>query len=111
VSGDRPAGTAFEFIEDKQPSQAAAPGGRAARAAPGKRAKSRLPRQLSTRTRNRSMSLEETLEILGAGELKMEEARRASINDALNKISATDGSKGKTSRFGRLLERLSGLGS
>lgn len=103
-------GNAFEFIDDKQPAQAPTAGGRTARGAPGKRAKARSPRQLAARSKSKPMTLEETLEILGAGELKIDEGRRASINDGLGKASGADGSKGKTSRFGRLLERLSGIG-
>ncbi len=57
------------------------------------------------------MTLEETLEILGAGELQMDEGRRASINDGLAKLPAADATKDKPSRIGRLLERLSGIGS
>jgi hypothetical protein len=57
------------------------------------------------------MTLEETLEILGAGELKVDEGKRASINDGLAKLPAGDAGKDKPSRFGRLLERLSGIGS
>jgi hypothetical protein len=101
------ASSSFEFIEDKQP----APAARSSRGAPGKRAKARSARQVNGRSKAKPMTLEETLEILGAGELKMEDGRRCSINDGLAQLPDSDGAKGKPSRFGRLLERLSGLGS
>ena len=53
------------------------------------------------------MTLEETLEILGAGELQMDDGRRALINDGLTRAPAGEAAKEKPSRFGRLLERLS----
>lgn len=104
---------AFEFIEDRAPqSPPSAPTVRASRGAPGKRAKARTPRPATARgARNKPMTLEETLEILGAGELKVDEGRRASINDGLGKVPEPEESKSKTSRFGRLLERLSGITS
>jgi hypothetical protein len=114
---NKPAASSFEFIEDKQPLQvrtAAAGATQAAsspRGAPGKRARSRASRQTNGRSKSKPMTLEETLEILGAGELKVDDARRASVNDGLAKIPTDAGAKDKSSRFGRLLERLSGLGS
>lgn len=101
---------AFEFIDDKQPAPeraGTALAARTARGAPGKRAKLRPTRQVNGRAKSKPMTLEETLEILGAGELKMDEGRRASINDGLTQLPQDAGSKGKPSRFGRLLERLS----
>ena len=111
------AAASFDFIEDKQPPQVqtaaagATPAARSPRGAPGKRAKSRAGRQGNSRAKPRAMTLEETLEILGAGELQMDEGRRASINDGLAKLPAADATKDKPSRIGRLLERLSGIGS
>jgi hypothetical protein len=102
--------SAFEFIDDTRPSQprAAAPeAARATRGAPGKRAKLRPGRQINGRAKSKPMTLEETLEILGAGELKMDEGRRASINDGLARMAQGEAAKVKPSRFGRLLERLS----
>jgi hypothetical protein len=109
----KPAASAFEFIEDKQqPPQVrlaaagATPAARSPRGAPGKRAKARIGRQVNGRAKTRPMTLEETLEILGAGELKIDDGRRATINDTVARLPS-DASKGKPSRFGRLLERLS----
>jgi hypothetical protein len=53
------------------------------------------------------MTLEETLEILGAGKLEMDDGRRALINDSAPRAPSREPAKGKPSRFGRLLERLS----
>jgi len=110
----KPAAAAFEFIEDKQqPSQVrataagATPAARSLRGAPGKRAKFRAGRPINGRAKTKPMTLEETLEILGAGELKMDDGRRPLINDSTPRPSSADASKEKPSRFGRLLERLS----
>ena len=104
----------FEFIEDKQPApaaRAAVPGDalavRGARVAPGKRAKLRTGRQVNGRATSKPMTLEETLEILGAGQLQMDDGRRPLINEAAPRAPAREPAKGKPSRFGRLLERLS----
>lgn len=104
----------FEFIEDKQPApaaRAAVPGDalavRGARVAPGKRAKLRTGRQVNGRAKSKPMTLEETLEILGAGQLQMDDGRRPLINEAAPRAPAREPAKGKPSRFGRLLERLS----
>jgi hypothetical protein len=104
------ANTKFDFIEDKEPGlpQATRPGGgvpRAAVRAPGKRAKLRT--QVNGRARTRPMTLEETLEILGAGELKMDESRAPLINDSSVAQPRPQPSKNKASRLGRLFERLS----
>jgi hypothetical protein len=108
------ANTAFEFIEDKQqPPQGraaaagATPAAGSLRGAPGKRAKVRAGRPINGRAKTKPMTLEETLEILGAGELKIDDGRRALINDSTPRQSSADASKEKPSRFGRLLERLS----
>jgi hypothetical protein len=109
----KPAEAAFEFIEDKQPSPTgpagATPTARSARGtATGKRARLRAARQVNGRAKSKPMTLEETLEILGAGELKIDEARRSTLNDSVAQIAASsEGAKAKPSRFGRLLERLS----
>ena len=99
-----PAATGFEFIEDNKPQASAA---RGARVAPGKRAKLRPGRAaMAARAKPKAMTLEETLEILGAGQLKMDDGRRPLINND-SRGAAAEASKNKTSRFGRLLERLS----
>jgi hypothetical protein len=104
----------FEFIEDKQlvPVVRTAVAGdasaaRGARVAPGKRAKLRTGRQVSGRAKTKPMTLEETLEILGAGQLQMDDGRRPLINEASPRTPSREPAKGKPSRFGRLLERLS----
>ncbi len=101
----------FEFIDDKQPENeprsAKTPLGRATSAAPGKRAKLRSPRQINGRAKAKPMTLEETLEILGAGQLRMDDGRPASINEAVAHNERSEPVKGKSSRIGRLLERLS----
>jgi hypothetical protein len=107
-SGD----TGFAFIDDNKPQIPARPGStapaaRGGRLAPGKRAKLRPGRAATAaRTKPKAMTLEETLEILGAGQLKMEDGRRPLINDD-GRGAAAASSKNKPSRFGRLLERLS----
>ena len=111
----KPARAAFEFIEDRKPeagpepkAAAAAPAPRVNRGAPGKRAKLRPARApVAPRGKPKAMTLEETLEILGAGELKMDDGRRALINDDGAARSSVRADKSKPSRFGRLLERLS----
>jgi hypothetical protein len=109
----QPAAGGFEFIEDNKaqlPSRALgnAPAARGARVAPGKRAKLRPGGRaaMATRSKPKAMTLEETLEILGAGQLKMDDGRRPLINNDGRGASA-EASKNKPSRFGRLLERLS----
>ncbi|MDE2252311.1 MAG: hypothetical protein KGL25_13000, partial [Gammaproteobacteria bacterium] len=79
------------------------------RATPGKRAKPRVAqgtRPVSKRpNHNRPLSLEETLEILGAGELQVDNDRGELLNDDSRherKSAATPGG----SRFGRLINRL-----
>jgi hypothetical protein len=83
--------------------------GMSTRATPGKRAKLRnapgaKPAGRRT-TPNRQLSLEETLEILGAGELQMESNRR---RDLLSESAVRDRKRpeASTSRFGRLINRL-----
>jgi hypothetical protein len=104
----------FQFIEDKPQTPVARPAGavdgaaaRSTRGAPGKRAKLRAGRQVNGRAKSKAMTLEETLEILGAGSLQIEDSRRPLINEDAPRGGATEQAKGKSSRFGRLLERLS----
>jgi hypothetical protein len=107
-----PPATGFEFIEDNKlqaPGRPLgnAPAARGARGAPGKRAKLRPGRAaMAARAKPKAMTLEETLEILGAGQLKMDDGRRPLINND-SRGAAAEASKDKPSRFGRLLERLS----
>jgi hypothetical protein len=107
-----PPKTEFQFIEDK--SQAAIPvarpgsgSPRPSRAAPGKRAKLRTQGAVNGRARTKPMTLEETLEILGAGELKMDEGRQPLIDESMEAHARAKPAKNKASRLGRLLERLS----
>jgi hypothetical protein len=102
----------FEFIEDKGLGQlpAAKPGSgnaRPVRNAPGKRAKLRTQSAVNGRARTKPMTLEETLEILGAGELKMDDGRVPLINESGAGQPRPQPPKNKASRLGRLLERLS----
>jgi hypothetical protein len=79
------------------------------RASPGKRAKLRVAqgtRPVSKRpTHNRPLSLEETLEILGAGELQVDNGRGELINDASSRERKPATTR-SGSRFGRLINRL-----
>jgi hypothetical protein len=102
----------FEFIEDKGlgPLPAAKPGSgnpRPVRNAPGKRAKLRTQSAVNGRARTKPMTLEETLEILGAGELKMDDGRIPLINESGAGQPRPKPAKNKASRLGRLFERLS----
>ena len=113
AEADKATKPGFEFIEDNKP--APKPGAaaadanalRSARGAPGKRAKLRTGRQVNGRAKSKPMTLEETLEILGAGQLQMDDGRKPLINDTAHRASSSEPAKGKPSRFGRLLERLS----
>ena len=105
-----PPRTQFEFIEDREltPPPGTKPGSgsaRPARSAPGKRAKLRTQSGVNGRSRTKPMTLEETLEILGAGELKMDDGRQPLINDS--GVARAKPAKNKSSRLGRLFERLS----
>jgi hypothetical protein len=105
-----PPRTQFEFIEDREltPPPGTKPGSgsaRPARSAPGKRAKLRTQSGVNGRPRTKPMTLEETLEILGAGELKMDDGRQPLINDS--GVGRAKPAKNKSSRLGRLFERLS----
>jgi hypothetical protein len=111
---------AFEFIDDKPvlvaatPAVAASeagrlpPGPRTGRGAPGKRAKLRTKSEAATAAKPRKLTLEETLEILGAGDLAVDEGRGELINDESPAVpSKRAETKAKPSRLGRLFERLS----
>ena len=78
------------------------------RAMPGKRAKLRVAqgtKPVSKRpTHNRPLSLEETLEILGAGELQVDNGRGELLNDGSRRDRKKAAPGG--SRFGRLINRL-----
>ncbi|MFI4914017.1 MAG: hypothetical protein ACHQAR_02370 [Steroidobacterales bacterium] len=102
----------FKLIEDNaavapQPMAAA----RMMRGAPGKRAKLRTPAQKGgiapARAKAKPMTLEETLEILGAGQLQMDDGREATINDSGVHHLQLEPVKQRASKFGRLIERLS----
>jgi hypothetical protein len=102
----------FAFIEDKELAlpKVAKPGNgnpRPSRVAPGKRAKLRTQSAVNGRSRTKPMTLEETLEILGAGELKMDDGREPLINELGVAHVKTKPVKNKASRLGRLFERLS----
>jgi hypothetical protein len=111
-SAKQPPAAGFDFIEDNKPQGPVRASGNATpargpRVAPGKRAKLRPGRAaMAARAKPKTMTLEETLEILGAGQLKMDDGRRPLINNDA-RGAAADASKNKPSRFGRLLERLS----
>ncbi len=95
----------FDFIEDKESAvpAAAKPG----RTAPGKRAKLRTQSAVHGRSKSKVMTLEETLEILGAGELQMDDGRAPLINESGMPPARDKPIKNKASRLGRLFERLS----
>jgi hypothetical protein len=112
--------SSFEFIDDK-PVPAAAPAGKAAddagrlppgprtgRGAPGKRAKLRNKSEGAS-AKARKLTLEETLEILGAGDLAVDEGRGELINEdsPASPVKRAEPSKAKPSRLGKLFERLS----
>jgi hypothetical protein len=102
----------FDFIEDKESAvpAAAKPGSGAPRSggtAPGKRAKLRTQSAVHGRSKSKVMTLEETLEILGAGELRMDDGRAPLINESGTSHAPAKPPKNKASRLGRLFERLS----
>jgi hypothetical protein len=85
---------------------------RATRGAPGKRAKLRTPAAggngAAAPKRRPPLSLEETLEILGAGELKLQDGRADPLNDSGVRHLRMEAMKGpRASRFSKLMERLS----
>jgi hypothetical protein len=116
----------FTFIDDEPvqirdaqpsgpvpPAAAAATSGapaalpRATRPAPGKRAKLRPGATVQGRTRVKPKTLEQTLEILGANLLEVEDERAASINDSGVRHVRLEVAKDKPSKLSRLLDRLS----
>jgi hypothetical protein len=102
----------FDFIEDKESDvpAAAKPGSgapRPGRTAPGKRAKLRTQSAVNGGSKTKAMTLEETLEILGAGELQMDDGRAPLINESGPAPARDKLVKNKASRLGRLFERLS----
>jgi hypothetical protein len=109
TSGSRPALEASAFHGSStaptlRPAVVAALG-MGSRATAGKRAKLRTPAAAKQPAPSRQLSLEETLEILGAGELHMEGNRR---RDLLSESAVRDRKQPaqSTSRFGRLINRL-----
>jgi hypothetical protein len=106
-----PPKTEFQFIEDKEQASfpLAKPGSasRPSKGAPGKRAKLRTQSAVSGRPRTKPMTLEETLEILGAGELKMDDGRQPLIDQSVEAHARAKPAKNKASRLGKLFERLS----
>ena len=111
TSGSRPAlqlpeAAAGEITPAVRAAMAAV--GVSSRAMPGKRAKLRVAqgtKPVSKRpTHNRPLSLEETLEILGAGELQVDNGRGELLNDGsrLDRKKPAPGG----SRFSRLINRL-----
>jgi hypothetical protein len=116
TSGSRPALQLPEEAKEAQPDLA--PSVRAAmaavgisnRATPGKRAKLRVGqgmKPVSKRPANkRPLSLEETLEILGAGELQVDNGRGELMNDASRRERKRVPATPSGSRFGRLINRL-----
>jgi len=98
----------FEFIDDTQgkstPLTRAATG-RAGSGPPGKRAKFRSVRQVNGRAKAKPLTLEETLEILGADQLEINDERAATINDTAGQQRTPE--RRRSSRLGRLLGRLS----
>jgi hypothetical protein len=82
-------------------------GGRPTRGAPGKRAKVRKPGQIDARTPVKPKTLEETLEILGANQLQVDDGKGASINDSGVRHLSLERGKGRPSKLSRLIGRLS----
>jgi hypothetical protein len=79
--------------------------GMTARPAPGKRAKPRAaPGPKPASKKPRPLSLEETLEILGAGDLSLEKSRGELMNDQSRRDRKP--STPSSSKFGRLINRL-----
>src|SRR3984957_7516007 len=107
-----PPKTEFQFIEDKEQAALpiAKPGSatpRPSKGAPGKRAKLRTQGAVGGRARTKPMTLEETLEILGAGELRMDDGRKPLIDESVEAHARAKPVKNKASRLGKLFERLS----
>jgi len=109
----------FKFIDDrpaapKQSPKAAQERGAAARSGAaratrgvlGKRVKVRVPGQIDGHARAKPKTLEQTLEILGAGELKVDDGGESSIEDSGVRHLKLESAKSKPSRLSRLFERL-----
>lgn len=101
----REGGTIAAAVPDKSTPRMI--GGRPTRGAPGKRAKVRKPGQVSARTPVKPKTLEETLEILGANQLQVDDEPGPSINDSCVRHLRLETSKGRPSRLSRLINRLS----
>jgi hypothetical protein len=106
----------FKFIDDsaaaeikpsRQAQRGAAPAvpGRSPRGAPGKRAVVR-PGRVNARSKAKPMTLEETLEILGANSLEVESEARRKDGGSVRPAHAASG-KDKPSKLSRLFDRLS----
>ena len=108
TSGSRPALKVPDADESPAVRAAAAALGLTAHATPGKRAKARGAqgtKPVSKRPNpGRPLSLEETLEILGAGDLSVDHGRGERLNDSSKRERKTSTPGG--SRFGRLINRL-----
>jgi hypothetical protein len=104
----------FRLLEEHPSAKVpgAATPARPTRGAPGKRAKLRTPAAdgngAAAPKRRPPLSLEETLEILGAGELKLQDGREDPLNDSGVRHLRMEAMKGRrASRFSKLMERLS----
>ena len=103
----------FRLLDEKAVAEVPAPAaqaGRQPRPAPGKRAKLRSPAGGAAEPRKprAPLSLEETLEILGAGELKLQDGRDDPLNDSGIRHLRLEAVKSRRgSRFSKLMERLS----
>jgi hypothetical protein len=116
TSGSRPALQLPEEAKDARsdlaPSVRAAMAavGMSTRPTSGKRAKLRVGqgmKSVSKRpTHKRPLSLEETLEVLGAGELQVDNGRGELMNDASRRDRRRTPTTPSGSRFGRLINRL-----
>jgi hypothetical protein len=112
TSGSQPALEVSDTTASKTPPtlrpEVVAALGMSSRASPGKRAKLRAAPGGKPAGKksvpNRPLSLEETLEILGAGELQMESNRRELLSESA--VRDRKGPEASTSRFGRLINRL-----
>jgi hypothetical protein len=82
-------------------------GGRPTRGAPGKRVKVRKPGQVNASTPVKPKTLEETLEILGANQLQIDDETAASINDSGVRHLSLQPGKARPSKLSRLIGRLS----
>jgi hypothetical protein len=81
--------------------------GRVTRGAPGKRVTVRKPGQVNAAASLKPKTLEETLEILGANQLQVDNERGPSINDSGAGHLRLETAKGRPSKLSRLIGRLS----